>query len=89
MIGFMESHPEVAMFALHAAALVLASARVYGEMGRERLMVSFGCTGGRHRSVYQAEQLATALRDEGFQVVLTHLDMERLPGERTPMEPPQ
>lgn len=81
VIGFMESHPEVAMFALHAAALVLASARAYREMGRERLMVSFGCTGGRHRSVYQAEQLAAALRDEGFQVVLTHLDANRQTGE--------
>ena len=81
VIAFMEGHPEVARFAAHAAKLVIDSARAYREMGRERLMVSFGCTGGRHRSVYQAEQLAAALRDEGFQVVLTHLDAERRPGE--------
>ena len=81
VIAFMEGHPEVARFAGHAAALVLASARNYQEMGRTRLMVSFGCTGGRHRSVYQAEQLAAALRDEGFQVALTHLDAGRQPGK--------
>lgn len=82
VIAFMERHPEVAQFAGHAGSLVLGSARAYREMGRERLMVSFGCTGGKHRSVYQAEQLAAALRDEGFQVALTHLDAERAAGEQ-------
>lgn len=82
VMAFMESHPEVATFAGHAAEMVLASARVYAGMGRDRLMVSFGCTGGRHRSVYQAEQLAGLLRKEGFQVTLTHLDIERGPGEQ-------
>jgi RNase adaptor protein for sRNA GlmZ degradation len=74
VVAFMEAHPQVAEFADHAAALVLAAARSYAGQGRERLMVSFGCTGGRHRSVYQAERLAAALRAEGIRVALRHLD---------------
>ncbi len=42
-------------------------------------MVSFGCTGGRHRSVYLAERLADTLREAGFAVALTHRDLHREP----------
>jgi RNase adaptor protein for sRNA GlmZ degradation len=43
------------------------------------LMVSFGCTGGQHRSVYLAEQLAKHLRaNEGVEVVVRHREQEQL-----------
>ena len=76
IVEFMEAHPEVAEFASHAAALVLHTARIYRELRRERLMVCFGCTGGRHRSVYLAEDLAGKLSGEGIPVVLHHLELE-------------
>jgi len=42
-------------------------------------MVSFGCTGGQHRSVYLAEQLAKRLRSRsGVEVVLRHRELETL-----------
>jgi RNase adaptor protein for sRNA GlmZ degradation len=42
-------------------------------------MVSFGCTGGQHRSVYLAEQVAKRLRDRpGVEVMVRHLGLESL-----------
>jgi UPF0042 nucleotide-binding protein len=67
----------VAEFARHAAELVLYTAHSYERLERERLMVAFGCTGGRHRSVYLAERLKAALEREGFPVALTHRDLDR------------
>jgi RNase adaptor protein for sRNA GlmZ degradation len=44
-------------------------------------MVSFGCTGGQHRSVYLAEQLAKHLREKSeVEVVLRHREQEQLNG---------
>jgi RNase adaptor protein for sRNA GlmZ degradation len=40
-------------------------------------MVSFGCTGGQHRSVYLAEQAAVLLKKRrGVRVVLRHREQE-------------
>ena len=41
-------------------------------------MVSFGCTGGRHRSVYCAEALARHLREKyDAQVELRHRELDK------------
>ena len=58
-------------------SLVDASVINYQSRGFKSLAVSFGCTGGRHRSVYLAEQLAKHLRARnGVEVVVRHRELE-------------
>lgn len=47
----------------------------YKAQGKSYVHIAFGCTGGRHRSVFTAEQMATALRDEGFSPTLLHRNL--------------
>ena len=63
----------------NVTSLVDASVKEYQRRGFNSLMVSFGCTGGQHRSVYLAEQLAKHLRARnGVEVVVRHLGLESL-----------
>ena len=49
----------------------------YRERGRSQLVVAFGCTGGRHRSVAMAKEMAARLeRLEGVDVEFTARDLE-------------
>lgn len=49
----------------------------YREHGRSQLIVAFGCTGGRHRSVAMAREMAARLeRLEGVDVEFTARDLE-------------
>jgi UPF0042 nucleotide-binding protein len=49
----------------------------YQAEGRSYLTVAIGCTGGRHRSVAIAEELAARLRSRGTAVRTTHRDVSR------------
>lgn len=49
----------------------------YQAEGRSYLTVAIGCTGGRHRSVAIAEELASRLRSRGVAVTATHRDLAR------------
>ncbi len=59
-------------------AMVDQSVDKYLERGFTDLMVSFGCTGGQHRSVFSAEQLSQHLADkyEEVIVVVRHIARE-------------
>jgi UPF0042 nucleotide-binding protein len=47
----------------------------YDEEGKSYLTITFGCTGGRHRSVFLAERLAYHLRDQGRRVFVRHREL--------------
>jgi UPF0042 nucleotide-binding protein len=48
----------------------------YAQEGKSYLTIAIGCTGGRHRSVFVAVQLAEWLRASGHGVTLRHRDLE-------------
>jgi aminoglycoside/choline kinase family phosphotransferase len=74
-LGLQES---VHQFLDSVKALVDASVSSYRQRGFKHLMVSFGCTGGQHRSVYLAEQLAKHFRArKGVEVAVRHLELEK------------
>ncbi len=79
--------PKVRDFVLETAAgsafvdqfdeLLGALVPQYQAEGRSYLTVAVGCTGGRHRSVALAEELAGRLRQRGVAVRTTHRDVSR------------
>src|SRR6266404_5971083 len=79
VIDYLNQHPPVHQFLTSAKSLVDTSVADYQRRGFNNLMVSFGCTGGQHRSVYLAEQLAKHLRAKnGIEVVVRHLELEKM-----------
>jgi RNase adapter protein RapZ len=59
----------------------------YQREGKSYLTVAFGCTGGRHRSVFVAERMSSALREPGYNPVTTHRDLGFSPAETGVPEP--
>ena len=79
VIDYLNQQESVHQFLASVMSLVDASVSAYQGRGFKHLMVSFGCTGGRHRSVYLAEQLAKHLRGkDGVEVVVHHREQEQL-----------
>jgi len=78
VIEYLQREESVQQYLSNVFALVDASAVEYQRRGFASLMVSFGCTGGQHRSVYLAEQLARHLRAAGVNVLLRHTNLEKL-----------
>ena len=63
------------MFLNHVKGTLDLSVKRYIARDFERLMVSCGCTGGQHRSVYVAENLGKHFsRYPGLSVQLTHTE---------------
>jgi aminoglycoside/choline kinase family phosphotransferase len=78
VIEYLNRHASVHQYLAGVQTLVDASVTAYQKRGFRNLMVSFGCTGGQHRSVYLAEQLAHHLRGSGVDVVVRHIEQEKM-----------
>ncbi|MEG1687756.1 MAG: RNase adapter RapZ, partial [Angelakisella sp.] len=50
---------------------------LYIQEGKSQLVVAVGCTGGKHRSVAVAEELAQHLRRQGRRISVSHRDMDK------------
>src|SRR5205823_12851927 len=79
VIDYLNQQESVHQFLASVFTLIDATVQNYQQRGFKNLMVSFGCTGGQHRSVYLAEQLAKHLRGRsGVEVVVRHIELEQL-----------
>lgn len=77
VIRFLDERREVQEFFENVKEMVSRSVEDYLQRNFHHLMVSFGCTGGQHRSVYMAEKLAKYLQEKyDVQVVLKHREKE-------------
>jgi hypothetical protein len=80
VIEYLARENGVRDFLAHALALVDAAVANYRSRGFGNLQVAFGCTGGQHRSVYLAEQLAAQLKGRtGVTATVTHMEEGRWP----------
>jgi aminoglycoside/choline kinase family phosphotransferase len=86
VIDYLNQQETVHQFLASVYSLVDSSLSSYQQRGFKNLMVSFGCTGGQHRSVFLAEQLAKRLlARNGLEVVVRHLELEKL-GKRKSLQ---
>ena len=70
---FLELQPDVNLFAEHISAFLDTwLPKLQADSTRSYATVAFGCTGGRHRSVYLAERLAAHARIRGWSEVAVH-----------------
>ena len=79
VIEYLDGQISAHKFFESVASLVDASVDTYQRRAFTSLSVSFGCTGGQHRSVYFAERLAKHLSGrKGVGVVVRHLGLESM-----------
>lgn len=77
VIDFLAKTPETEVFLNNSWDLVKTSVENYIQRGFTHLQINFGCTGGRHRSVYCANQIAQKLYQiDGINISLRHIEQE-------------
>ncbi|MDX2111131.1 MAG: RNase adapter RapZ [Verrucomicrobiota bacterium] len=80
---WLESREEVGEFLSHIRAMLNQAVQSYHQRNFTQLAISFGCTGGRHRSVYCTEQTAAWLRSlPQVEVVVKHREVGHEIGQR-------
>lgn len=76
VIDFFKKEEEMNLFLTNAFKMVDQSVGKYLKRRFTNLMISFGCTGGQHRSVYSAESLSVHLKNNfDVDLVLEHQEL--------------
>jgi RNase adapter protein RapZ len=74
---YVRGQDDYATFVERVKALLDVAVPGYVREGKSYLTVAIGCTGGHHRSVVVAEELAEYFRERGLPVLVVHRDVER------------
>ena len=75
--AYVRGFPQTGEFLDKVTNLMLYLLPHYVKEGKSYLTVAFGCTGGQHRSVMMAEEMAERLSKAGYQVKALHRDIVR------------
>jgi UPF0042 nucleotide-binding protein len=74
---YIRSFPQTQEFITRISDLLVYLLPHYIREGKSYLTISFGCTGGQHRSVMIAEEVGKRLRKAAYKVKVTHRDMPK------------
>ena len=74
---YIRSFPQTSEFIRRISDLLIYLLPHYIREGKSYLTISFGCTGGRHRSVFIANEINKALKKAGYAVKEAHRDVQR------------
>jgi UPF0042 nucleotide-binding protein len=77
VIDYLQSQPEVEETVTRLADLLAFLMPRFEREGKSYLTVGVGCTGGRHRSVMVAEELASRLRQGDSSPKVVHRDIDK------------
>jgi aminoglycoside/choline kinase family phosphotransferase len=77
IVAYFSKYKIVNDFLNHVFKIVDFTIDNYQSRSFSDLMISFGCTGGQHRSVFCAERLAEYLKKKGIQIKVTHNELEK------------
>ena len=76
VIAYVKTDADFEGFFARLCAMVIPLLPRYTSEGKRYLTIAIGCTGGRHRSVVVAEELAGCLIDAGYTVQVRHRDLK-------------
>ncbi|MDD3287893.1 MAG: RNase adapter RapZ [Alphaproteobacteria bacterium] len=77
IVDYIKADPDYAGFMDNLTRLIIPLLPRFLQEGKSYLTIAIGCTGGRHRSVFVAEQLATILAGHDYIVGVGHRDLDR------------
>lgn len=78
VFDFVMSDPNAKEFAQKIIDLLDFSIPLYISEGKSQLIIAFGCTGGKHRSVTFSELIYKHLLEKGYKVNVNHRDIEKV-----------
>jgi UPF0042 nucleotide-binding protein len=76
---YIRSFPQTVEFITRISDLLIYLLPHYVREGKSYLTISFGCTGGQHRSVMMADEVRRTLSEAGFKARVNHRDIAGSP----------
>lgn len=77
VFDFVMQHEEAQVFLAKITDLIATALPLYVKEGKSQLTIAVGCTGGKHRSITFARQIAAYCETLGYRLVLQHRDERR------------